>query len=343
MADYLQFQTSAELKSIEQSLVAELEAQDILLEMFPTTVHNAAKVMWEQEDNYTGMTNVRGLNGQPGRVRRTGSKRYEMEPGYYADETEIDEYEIALRRDMGSLGEPINLETIVSRRQLHLLVREVDRKRYMVAQLLCYGLFTSTDKFGNVIHTDAYPLRQYSVGTPWSNKATSTPLADTRAAVTAARVGQSSRFDQTATMLVNSNTMNNLLGNYNPNDLGGKRQEMGATFNTIEEINRLMMAADLPKIVPYDKAYSLDDGATYTRFIPDGIAVIIGARQSGAPVGEIQMVRNAANPNAEPGTHTIVSDSLNSMNPVPRKLLINHGFSGGIAIYYPGSVVTMSV
>lgn len=342
MVDYLQFPTSAELKAIEQVLVPVMEEDDFLLTLFPTEVANTARVMWEQKDNFFGLTNVRGLNGQPGRVARVGEKRYEMEPGYYADEAEVDETEIALRRESGTLGVPINLEEPVAERQRQLISRAIDRKRYMISQLLCYGVFTSTDKFGNVIHSDAYNLKQYSAAIAWSNKATSTPLSDIRTAVTAARVGQSARFDKTAKLIMNSNTLNNLLGNTNAADLGGKRREMGATFNTIEDLNRLMVAADLPEIISYDEAWSAD-GMTYTRFIPDNIAVIVGSRKSGAPVGKIKLVRNAANPNAEPGTHMIISDSLSSSNPVPRRILINYGFNGGIAIEFPGSIITLSV
>lgn len=342
MPSYL-YPSSIELKEIEQILLPVMQADDILFKLFPAVEDDAAVVAWEQMDKFVGLQNVRGIGGQPGRVSRVGVKRFQMQPGQYSDVIAIDEQEITQRRQTGTLGTPVDISDLVYKLQQQLLQRRIDRQRWMISTLLTTGVFTSTDSMGNIIHTDSYTFNSYSAGTPWATYATATPLLNIRTACTTAKVGQSVRFDATAKMLMNQNTVNDLLSNSNSADLGGKRRDMGSTFNSLKDLNVLLAANDLPEIVPYHEAWSTD-GTNYNLFIPNNKVVVVGARKNDAIVGEVAQTRNATNPNAEPGPYTLVVDSMDrGMEVVPRKIEVHDGWNGGIKIFYPGAIITMTV
>src|SRR5262245_58703400 len=95
------YPTSAQIMEIEPELLPRLEEGRVGLELFPVVDQDEDKVRWEQQDNYTGLQNVRGLNGEPGRVNRVGAKGYEMQGGAYGDFQEIDEAELTRRRKLG--------------------------------------------------------------------------------------------------------------------------------------------------------------------------------------------------------------------------------------------------
>lgn len=338
------FPTSVELSQIEQAKLPVLTQDDLTFELFPMVNKDSARVQWEQLDNYTGLQEIRGLNGAPTSVKLKGGKRYEMEPGYYGEFVEIMESDLVLRRQMGTLGTPIDVKDLVYQAQDQLLQRRIDRIRYIVWTLLTTGTFSVSGGIGGgILHKDTYPIQTASAATAWSDHAASTPLADLRALKLKHR-GYSTRFDQTATMAMNLVWANHLLNNSNAADLGGKRRDMGATFNGIGEVNEIMAANDLPKIKIYDETYFTDAAPTTpVPFIADAKVVVIGKRTSNAPVGEYQMTRNGSNPSMEAGPYTFVKDSLDqSDNPVPRKLDVHDGHNGGIALHFPSSVVVLS-
>lgn len=343
MPDTIVFPSNAKLKEIEQELMPILTEDDELLKLFPVATEDADTIKWEQADNFFGLQEVRGIDGQPSRVARTGFKAYQMEPGYYGEFIEITEKEITERRQPGTLGDTIDLSDLVYKRQEHLLSRRIDRQRKMIADLIVAGKFTSTNALGQIIHTDEYKIKTFSAGTAWSTLATSTPLADIRAACIAAKLGQSAVFNQKARIFMNSTTLSYMLNNTNSADIGGKRQAGGATFNSVVDINRILADNDLPQIVEYHEGWSAN-GSSYSTFIPNGKAVIIGARKTGVPVGRLTMTRNANNSGAAPGPYTMVWDSASAgNNPVPRKIQVHDGFNGGIELWYGGAVVSMSV
>jgi len=336
------FPTPAELKEIEKDKLAVLTADDPAFKIVPVVTEDVVDLQWEQEDNYTGLQNVRGLNGQPGRVTRVGAKRYKCEVGYYGDFEEIDEKEITERRKLGTFDESINIDDIVIRRQELLLQREIDRQRKIIWDLLTTGTFTSTNSSGNLVHTDSFPI-QTATGSNWSTLSSATPLLDIRAIKPLAR-GRSVRFDASATMHMNLTTLNYMLNNSNSADLGGKRVEMGATFNTLVDINKVMAAHDLPKIEVYDETWFTEGTTSVNLFIPNRTVVVIGKRTNNAAIADLAQVRNAQNPNSEPGPYTLVTDSLSSsMNPVPRKVRVDRGWNGGVRLYFPSAIVALTV
>ena len=82
MAEF-SFPTSADLSLVERDKLAVLTMDDPIFDLFPIESKDAAKVMWEQKDNFTGLMDIRGLNGDPTLKNAKGSKRYEMAPGRY--------------------------------------------------------------------------------------------------------------------------------------------------------------------------------------------------------------------------------------------------------------------
>lgn len=336
------FPTAAELKEIEKDKLAVLTMDDPIFKLLPIVTEDVAELMWEQEDNFTGLQNVRGLNGQPGRVARVGGKRYKCEIGFYGDFEIVDEEEITKRRMYGTFEQVISIDDIIVRRQEYLLQREIDRMRKIGWDLLSAGTFSSTNAAGQIIHTDTFPI-QTQTGSDWSNVATATPLADFRAQKLKAR-GHSIRLDKSATAYMNMTMLNYMLNNTNVADLYGKRMDMGATFNSLEDINKVLAAEDLPQIEVYDETYFVEGSSSPTLFLPNDKVVTVGKRINNQPIGDFAQIRNANNANAEPGPYTIVTDTLsNSTTPVPRNIRIDRGWSGGTRLYYPSAVVSMDV
>ena len=333
------FPSSAELLAIEQEKVPRLTEDDPIFRHFPLRTVDANLLLWEQLDNYTGLQQLRGLNGDPPRVKKTGLKRYKMEPGVYGEFEDIDEAELTERRSMGTFNTPIDLSELVMMAQDKLLSRRLDRIRHILWTLLATGTFSvATTEPGGVAHTDAYTV-QSSTGTDWGTPATATPLADLRAIKLLAR-GKGVSFGAGAEAFANQATINQMLNNTNNADLAGRRQNGLSTINNVGEVNQLLMGDDLPKLVPWDEGY-IDDAGSFQLFIPNDVVVIVGKRISGATLGEFRFTRNANNPEMGPGPYTRVLDQGEVT--VPRTIQVHDGFNGGVVIFYPGGVVKLAV
>lgn len=338
---------SAALQEIEPSKIALLTEDDPTFTLFPIVEEDTDALLWEQQDAYTGLQNGRGLDGQPGRVPKVGAKAYKAEIGYYGDWDEVEETEFTKRRDLGTFGDPMSMEKILSKIQDNLLAREIDRFRYLVWTLLSTGSYSAQNKNGSTIHNDVYTPQTVNAAVAWATVATATPLADLRSVQLLSR-GYSTKFDASATAWMNRTTANLLLANSNSNiaEIGMKRLEVGATVNSIKDINTIFAAQDLPQIAIYDESWSTEGSPNSANlFIPNNKVVIIGKRKNGAKVGDICRTRNANNEDGKPGTYTIVTDSLNGggMNPVPRRVRVDRGWNGGLRIYYPQSIAVLSV
>lgn len=338
MATYA-FPTSAELMLIEQTYLPVLTADNPFFRMFPFKSINAAVIEWEQLDNYIGLQQVRGMNGAPSRVSKTGAKRYSMKPGVYGEFETLDEEELTNRRALATFGEPAIITDLVRMSQDKLLSRRIARQKWLIVQLVVNGFFSVLDKEGVVTHSDGYTQRQFTATTPWSTTASATPLADLRAIKLYAR-GYSVRFDSSATAWMNQKTANYMLNNSNSADLGGKRTGGQGTINNLGDLNRLITADDLPQVGVWDKGY-YDDNGTFQLDIPDNVVIIEGNRETGAPVGQFGLTRNANNPDASPGPYMRVIDR--GENAVPRTIEVHDGHNGGPYVLFPSAIVKMNV
>lgn len=338
MAITVTYPTNAELQAVAQDKLPNLIANRPIFSILPMRSVDTDVVMWDQEDNYVGLQQIRGLNGQPQRVKRVGGKRYLMSPGVYGEFLVVDEVEITRRRGYGTFNGSISIDDLVMRLQDQLLGRRLDRIEKIGWDLLTAGTFSVAGPDGLTYQTDTFSLQTFSAGTAWSTAATSTPLADFRAVQLLSR-GHSVNFGAGAKAYMNRVTFNNLIKNTNAADLGGKRTTGLAPVNDINGLNVVLAGEDLPSIVIFDGGYQ-DDSDTFQPFIANAKVVVVGNRTDGAAIGEYQMTRNANNPNAAPGAYMKVKDEPNQ---VPRLIEVHDGHNGGPALYFPSAIVIMSV
>jgi hypothetical protein len=339
MATY-QYPRSAELAEIAQKLLPVLTMDDPVFKVLPVREMNESLIMWDQKDDYIGLQQIRGLNGQPGRVARRGAKRYIMEPGVYGEFQSIDEMELTQRAKLGTFGERINIEDLVIQATEELLHRRIARIRYIAWTLLSTGTFSVSSPTGGVMHTDTFTTQTFSANVGWSTAATSTPLADFRN-VQLLSHGYSVDFDQRATAFMNRQTLNYLLANSNAADLYGRRVAGLATANNLNDVNSILTGDGLPKIEVFDEGY-LNDSGTWTQYLANGKVVVVGERRDGAPLGEYLMTANV-NSDKGYGSYTTVVDSIEHDNPVPRNITVHDGHNGGPKLDFPSGIVVMSV
>ena len=329
-----------ELLRIEQDFLPQLTLDDPAFEHFPIREVDYHLLQWEQLDNFQGLQAIRGLDGSPTRVQRTGAKRYSMIPGVYGEYEVIDEQELVTRRELGSYGEPIKLDDLVIERQDKLLNRRLDRLRQIIWTLLSTGTFSVATPYSGVTqHTDTFNIQTATAGVAWSSAATATPLADFRDVQLLSR-GFSVDFGSSAKAYMNRATANELFANTNANDIGGKRLDGLRAPIGMEDANTVLLKEGLPQIEIYDKGY-INEAGTFTLFIPNDKVVIIGSRPSGATVGEYRMTRNANNPNLEPGAYTRVLDR--GEQTVPRTFEVHDGHNGGPILYFASAIVVLTV
>lgn len=336
MSDFL-YPSNIALSQIAQELIPRLIAQRPVFDMFPIREKDAAIIEWEQKDNYTGLQQVRGLNGEPSRVKPVSGKRYLMTPGVYGEFLVIDEYELVTRRPFGTFSGAVNVADLVLEAENKLLGRRLDRIESVIWTLLATGTFSVSDGT-SVLHTDSYTTQTFSAGVTWATFGTATPLADLRTVQLKSR-GLSVDFGAGAKMYMNRSTFNNLLSNTNANDLGGRRVTGLMTVNGPDALNQVLAADDLPQLIIYDQGY-LDDTSTFQLFIPNNKVIVVGQRRDNDPIGEYLMVRNASNSNMAPGPYMRVVDDEDR---IPRTLEVHDGHSGGTALYHPQAVVVATV
>jgi hypothetical protein len=334
------FPTSAELRLVEQSLLPRLEENREVFKFFPRSTADGFLVRWHQRDDYLGLQQVRGLNGEPPKVIRTGFKEYQMVPGVYGEQIPLDEQELTTRAREGTWADPIRLDDMVAYAHEHLLQRELDRIELILWTLLSTGTFSVSNAAGSVTHTDSYSVQTYSAAVAWGTSATSTPLADFRAVQLLSR-GKSVSFGAGAKAYMNRTTLNQLLSNTNNNDLAGRRVSGLLSVLNLGEVNAILQGEDLPEIVPYDLGYR-DEANTFQLFIANNKVVVVGKRPNGEPLGEYQQVTNIHNPDMGAGPYSLVQDTLEQQQ-VPRQVIVHRGHSGGPAIYFPGGFVAMTV
>jgi hypothetical protein len=332
--------TSAEVQEIEQLYLPRLEDGRVGLELFPVVSEDVDEVMWEQMDNFQGLQGVRGLNGEPGAVKKTGAKRYQMRPGYYGEFERIDEEELTRRRKLGTFGQPIDIGDLTTIADRKLMQRELDRIEWIVWTLLTTGTFAVSNSAG-ILHTDTFPIQTFTASPAWSSTSTATPVADLRTIALNQR-GLSTNFGAAATLYVNKVKANQLLSNSNSNDLGKYKQDGNGqqVLVTVSDINKILLAQDLPQIEVYDAGY-YDETGTFNTYLPNNKGVLVGPRMSGATVGEYKMTRNANNPDLGPGRYQKVIDR--GENEVPRIIEVHRGHNGGPVLYFPGSIVALTI
>ena len=338
------YPTSGEFRELERNLVAEMSMADPIFRHFPIRDRNTWMVTWRQKDDFTGTQQPRGINGEPPRVVPLGENFFTSQPGVYGEYMPIDERSLTMRADlpMGGVGLPMPTRDMIAEVQEQLLHRRMTRIKNTCWELIVQGYFVVRDIKNAVIHTDAYTQLQYTASVGWATPATSTPLADFRAAALLGR-GSSVNFGGGSVAYANQVTVNRMMTNTNAADLGGKRVGGGNTVTSLNGWNTILQGEGLPTVQVYDEGYFTEAGVFTFRF-PDNVVILVGTRPgNGQKVGEYSMVINANNPNRAPGPYTIVADSADGPHPVPREIHVHDGHNGGPALEYPGQILRMNV
>lgn len=337
MVDYI-FPTATQLQLVAQELVPRLMEGRPIFDIFPTRNVDEHLLEWEQRDNYQGLQQIRGLNGQPNRVKDIGGKRYQMQPGVYGEFGLIDEKQLVMRRQWATFDRPIDISDLVREKQDHLLGRRLDRIEKIGWDLAIAGTFSVADG-PNVLQTDSYTTQTFSAIVPWGTAATSTPLADLRTVQLKSR-GYSVNFGAASKLYMNRTTWNQMLSNTNASDLGGRKTAFGASVNGPAAVNQILAAEDLPEIAIYDEGY-YDDAGVFQLFVPNNRALLVGKRRDNDPVGEYRFTRNANNADLGPGPYTLVIDNVGKE--VPRTIQVHDGHNGGPVLFHPAALLVMTV
>lgn len=337
MPDFL-YPDNSVLTEVAQVKMATMAQADPLDEFIPITDIDSHLVEWEQEDDWVGLQQVRGINGAPPRVKHTGSKRYAMQPGVYGEFEPIDELELTARRKLGTFGTPVSINDLVAKKQDKLLSRQYDRVNYIRWLLVVTGTFAVVNADNVVVHTDTYTPQTFTAAVAWATYATATPLNDLRAVQLLSRA-KGVRFDSTAVLFVNRVTFNNMIKNANTADLAGRRTNGLNTLQVLNlaELNTILAGEDLPSIRVFDDGY-LNDAGTFVPYIANAKGVVVGRRIDGAPIGHYYMTRNANNPDSAPGAYSKIKDDS-----IPRLIEVHQGHNGGPALEFPSALVSMNV
>lgn len=341
------FPSNTEFSVIAPLIAARKAAVRKAFDILPIENIDAADVIWEQMDSFIGLQNLRGAGGSPTAVKRTGSKRFMYEPGYFGDFITINEAELVRRA--GSIPPqafevvPIPIDDLVMNAADQLINRRLNYMEYVIWQLVQNGTFTITGPNGTKF-TDTFSLQTYS-GSNWSSFATATPMADFRA-IKPLGPPNGCLFNASCKAYMNTATVTYMMNNQNANDLLGHRSEFGSSFNTLADMNEFLLAADLPQIVEYDEGY-LDESNTFQRYLANRTVVVIGKRPDDSRIGRYVCTRNAVNPGCVAGPYTFIRDmsgnAPDGLRRVPPKIEVHDGHNGGPMLWYPGTIVVMSV
>ena len=336
MATYT-YPDATELMEIEQDLIPVLQASDPVFEsLFPTENSDTYKLEWEQLDNFSGLQQARGVDGQPARVQRIGSTRYTTEPGVYGEFVDIDEKEIITRAAIAKYTGSVDLTELVMLGQRQLMQRRYDRQRFLGWTLVTTGQFQVAAPNGGYEHRDRYNFGQIVASPAFSSATTATPYQFFRSLVLQSR-GTSSAFDARAVCYVNQVTANRIM---NTTDI---RQVLrvggGDTLNRLSDFNQILKGEGLPTIQIYDLGYSTGANtvATFVPYIPDGVGALIGQRTNNAPLGAYRLTLNAHN-NYQPGAYQMVVNTFGTDAPGKAVCQVHDGHNGGPIVKYPSGV-----
>lgn len=340
MAITYSYMTTEEMRQIDPDLIVRETTGDPIFDLFPVVSTQADRLVWEQRDNYKGLQQVRGLNGEPRRVKQVGRGKFSMEPGVYGEYMDVDEAEMTRRASPTSTGMPVDISDLVAERQQQLLARQTNRMRWLLWELVVNGRFAVLNEAGAVTHADAYDQQVYTASVAWATSATATPIANFRAVSRLTR-GTSNSMGANATAYMNQTTFDALLTNTNAADLGGKIVTNRDQPRDEIEINEVLVGYGIPRVRVFDDGY-IDDANTFTYWIPDSKVVVVGARTNGARLGEMRMTRNVQNGDGAAGAYYDVIDTIGIKGP-PRKIEVHRGWNGGPALFHPGSICVMNV
>lgn len=359
MALNIVYPSPAAFKTIEPDLIIRDRSDRLGLKIFPVVSSETHFVRWQQRDNYYGLMQMRGIDGQPPRVNRLGVNTFVYEPGVFGEHIVITERELLTRSVPNNPTVPIDVADLVLDADTQLINRLDTRMEACVWTLLTTGTLSiplpGPTPGSVVVYNDTYTIQTYTAPIPWATSATAVPILNLQT-IQQLSLGHGVSFGVGAVAYMNQATANLLLNNANAADFGGRRSQYGQTFNNIDMFNNYFAAQGLPTVVVYDQGYQraplsgpiTSASLQFVKFIPDHIVVVVGKRPGNSPVGEFQQTVQAMNPMGAPsgGEYRFVKNYANGTNApveVPPKLEVHRGFNGGPTIFYPSAIVVATV
>ncbi len=331
-------------------------ASDPLLKLLPMQFKDTAKVKWDQPENGYGLLSARGLNSKPDITGVAGFKEYSMDPGYYGEQTIIDEKQMTVQREPGTIADPIEMDYLISNSVKQLTRRLLDRVRYIIGLLFYSGKFFVQNNEGSVVHTDAIEnFNLLTPSTPWSSASSAVPIDDMLGWQYTLQTGTSSVFDESTTILMSDLTINDLLATTQIRNVF--KLQYGSSPLGLKGMNDILNGFGLPSIQRYNEGYypTQADGiahTNFTRFLPYKKIIWAGKRPEGVPIGNFLLTRNMINKapvggapdlsydnsNAKGGLAEGIYTLLKYVHEVPVRMELDIGFNGGPAVRYPSSI-----
>lgn len=300
------------------------EGSDPFGKKFPMGVQKDGwLIKWDQDQNPYGSTGQRSLEEAPALVQSPGVRVREVEPGLYADATELGEREILTSRQSGTFGKPLNVKERLAKMNLFLAERISNRILQTWADLGQTGLFNNVSAEGSVQH--AYQLDNYQVipVSAWlSNPAGATPIDDLRTAQAVLGRGTHSRFGNKSELLMTDEGINALLATAQIRN--SFRSSYGASFlapfdnaqlnggqaplNGEQSLNKLFFGMGLPEIVPWNRGRYPDLASavartrtSFQKFLSNTKAIWLGYRPNNQPIGEFTLAIHTGMQQTGPG------------------------------------------
>lgn len=293
---------------------------------------------------------IRGL--QPFRDSYTASPKLDdyfnrfgvyclLETDEWAEHEDIHAYEIAesVSPD-GCNTDAVDVTELMSIRMAQLVTRQMNRQEVNIWNAVIFGSYVA-EKGGQVIQTHKYPIRYLPPSIGWSDYTNSTPIKDLRAIRLLFR-GLKLRFDKKAMFIVNQATLECLLSNLNPKDLGKTVVSACCESLTQGVMAERFNAFDLPAPMVYDEGYWTRD--QFHLFIPDGYAVLVARHTDGVPLGYYCLTRHAQSCTGNKtgvGQWTKIDDNCDRSAGELRRIRIELGHSGVVRIDYPEAIIVI--
>lgn len=355
----VQFPTNVSLDRVIQEYMVQKDELIGIKEVMPFEDQETQIVEWDVLDNLKGLTAAHTLGADPVMGQRRGSRTRRYDPLFWKQQELIREDEILRRRQLGTLGNVVNIDSLVTRAAVDGIDLDYLRAEFLVWLSLANNGFTVNNN--GVVVTETFAFQQFTAAVPWATFATATPATNFNSLKPLAR-GTGGTL-KGAKAYMNSTTCSNLLQNANPNDLFGLRGPSFATQTySLEEVNKLLKSRNLPELVEYDEGY-YDANGNFQTFIPDNVVVLKLRRPSGkgqeagnialtpslhrivggkeAPGFFAKIEVNGMAGAAAMGAATIDLEALgSSANP---RISVFHGWYGGPISRYQRSFIIMHV
>lgn len=270
-------------------------------------------------------------------------------PGYWGETETLTEAEMAVTAEPPTGGNwtpgmPLSVEKEIARIQNRLTVRMLTRMEKSIWDTLRTGRYIAQNNQGQVIFQQFFNIRHVRAAVDWNDITASAPLATLRSLPELFRDSDAKFGGPGVKYYMNRTTLNRLLENRNPYDLG--RGSLSACCNTVtlDWINAQLAAQGLGSIVVYDQIW-IDEQNGIHLYIPDGWVIVIGVRPDTDRPGNYYTTKVMSNllevGGKEKGMWYLLKD--NNGQEISRQVVVGAGHNGGPILEYPEMVVSLQV